>query len=225
MEGAIRLMVYDKTHLYREGLRLLLQSEKDFHIVLDTADPVLAASSVQQDHIDLCVISLDLSDSDLDSYGSLIWELGLKTKVLILSNSFREDVMLGAACAGVKGYLSGNISAHDVVRAVREISGGGMWFQARGVENGVEPPDKPTTAQLNGSHNLTLQEMRILDMIRQKLRNKEIATRLNISEKTVKCHINRIFKKLKVHKRIEVIDHFSGLFSIQLLFLVFDLLI
>ncbi len=203
-------MVYEKTPLYREGLRLLLQSEKDFEVVLDTADPAQAVSYVLQDHIDLCVVSLDLSQSDLDSYGSFIWELGLKTKVLILSNLFREEVMLGAACAGVKGYLCGNISAHDVVRAIREISDGGMCFQVLSANGRSGGNGQALTWLSHPPEELTLQELRVLEMIRQRLRNKEIATRLNISEKTVKCHVNRIFKKLKITKRIQAMDYSSS---------------
>jgi DNA-binding NarL/FixJ family response regulator len=206
MEAAIRLLVYEKNPLYREGLRLLLQNEKDFEVVLDTSDAAHALAYVLQDHIDLSVVSLDFSQSDLDSYGSFVWELGLKTKVLILSNLFREEVMLGAACAGVKGYLCGNISAHDVVRAIREISDGGMCFQALNTNDRSE--NGPASTWLtHPPGELTPQEFRVFELIRQRLRNKEIAARLNISEKTVKCHVNRIFKKLKITKRIQAMDY------------------
>ena len=155
MEGTIRLMIYEKSPLYREALRLLLQREKDFEVVTDTADSSEAMVYVVQDHIDLCVVSLDLLHSNLDQYGSFIRELGLKTKVLILSNLLREDLMLRAMQAGIKGYLSRDIPAEDLVRAIREISSGGMLFQARSLDERSEARDGHPLSHRYLSQNLT----------------------------------------------------------------------
>ncbi len=54
---------------------------------------------------------------------------------------------------------------------------------------------------------LSAQEIRVLDLIRHRLRNKEIGGRLNISEATVKCHVNRIFKKLNIKSRVDLMEH------------------
>lgn len=56
-------------------------------------------------------------------------------------------------------------------------------------------------------NGLTAQEIRIHEMVRQGLRNKEIAEKLHLSEKTVKCHVHNIFNKLKVTKRTQLMDH------------------
>jgi two-component system nitrate/nitrite response regulator NarP len=218
MEGTIRLMIYEKSPLYRGGLRLLLQREKDFEVVMDTGDSAQAVAYVLQDHIDLCLANLDLLHSNWDQYGSFLWELGLKTQVLILSNSLREDLMLRAMQAGMKGYLSMDIPAEDLVRAIREISCGGIFFQARSADGRFGQVQRQPTLQYDPSYNLTAQEIRVLEMIRQRLRNKEIANRLNISEKTVKCHVNKIFKKLKISKRLQAMDHPFSLISSHLFF-------
>ena len=206
MEGSTRLVVYEKSHLYREGLCLLLRREKDFEVVVDTADIPCAISYVLQDQIDLCLASVDLLHSNWDQYNFFISELGLKTKVLILSNSPREDLILQAMHAGTKGYLFWDIASDDLVRAIREISAGGMWFQARGTGGQPWRGDGQPPLGHYGYQDLTAQEVRVLEMVRQGFRNKEVGARLNISEKTVKCHVHKIFKKLNITKRIQIMN-------------------
>ncbi len=203
----IRLLVYESSRLYREGLRLLLEKEHDAGLIRDTGDMAETMQQVKDDPPDLCVVSLDLLHYPWNFYNSFIWELGRQTKVLILSNSLCENLMFQVVSSGIKGYLSRDIPSSDLVRAVREIAAGGIWFQAQNL-NG-RPVGRPSRLPLqpNPVHNLTAQEIRVLEMMRQRLRNKEIATRLNISEQTVKCHVHRIFRKLKITRRGQVSDY------------------
>jgi DNA-binding NarL/FixJ family response regulator len=126
--------------------------------------------------------------------------------------------MLKAMHTGAKGYLFRDIPVGDLVRAIREISAGGMLFQAKSADGRSGEEDGQPTPQHYWSQHLTAQEMRVLEMVRQRLRNKEIATHLNISEKTVKCHVHKIFKKLKITKRVQIMDYSRSLLSSHFFF-------
>lgn len=112
--------------------------------------------------------------------------------------------------AGLHGYLALPEEMHLLLKATKEIISGGLWFE-RSILNiailGVN--SRRDTAMLTPSQSveamLTRQEVVVADCVCQGLSNGKIAIKLSISEKTVKLHLTRVYQKLKVSNRVQLV--------------------
>ena len=122
-----------------------------------------------------------------------------------------EEQFLEAVRSGVSGYLLNDASANDVLSAVRAV--------AR--REAVCPPrlclalfrfvaqgaiETPTQIRRGSTHVLTILQQQVISLVAKGLRNKEIASQLNLSEFTIRNHIHRIMKQLKVGSRYEMVN-------------------
>lgn len=105
---------------------------------------------------------------------------------------------------GVKGFLCAGDSLETLVRAVKSCYSGEIWASRRSTSMVIENlENKGITIGKDKVGGLTNQERRVLLLLTSGFKNAEIAEKLYISEKTVKTHINRIFKKIKVSSRLQ----------------------
>lgn len=199
----IRLAIYEKSPLYREGLSLLLQRKNFIRVSLETGFPSEIIEAVEKEKVDFCLFSIYLDDNHWIELWPLVNQIGSRIPVMILNNSLRENLILQAMNEGIQGYFSGDLTGEDVTQAIQEISNGSIMYQSKptgcSLKNG-----KPPQISSNLYGLLTAQERRISELMVLGLRNKEIGNRLTITEKTVKCHVNRIFKKLNIKRRGEL---------------------
>ncbi|NOR54234.1 MAG: response regulator, partial [Candidatus Aminicenantes bacterium] len=136
-------------------------------------------------------------------------EKSSNTKALMLSAAMDEAVIFKALKAGAKGYLSKDISSSDLIKAIQTVHQGELWIErklmARFFE-GETTADSGEEARAGTLKEvLTLREKEILSILTKGHTNKEIAQTLFISEKTVKSHLNNIFRKLNVTRRLQAI--------------------
>jgi DNA-binding NarL/FixJ family response regulator len=102
--------------------------------------------------------------------------------------------------AGAKGYLAKTAKTSDLVSAIKVVNSGGVWAEQRMMAKAL---DKSPT--------VTKRELDIIRLVSEGLRNKEIADKLGISEKTVKAHMHSVFKKLHVEHRLQVALYSLGI--------------
>jgi DNA-binding NarL/FixJ family response regulator len=120
-----------------------------------------------------------------------------------------EEVIIEAIKAGAKGYLSKNSSISRLFNAIKAVHNGELWIERQLIAKYFNG-DITADSCLAGSPEkieqvLTPREQEILRILTQGATNKEIAEQLFICEKTVKSHLNSIFKKLNVRRRLEAI--------------------
>jgi len=120
-----------------------------------------------------------------------------------------EAMILKALKAGAKGYLSKDVGISDLIKAIQAVHQGELWVErklmARFFEGEAIADPKGEDRSGKTKEGLTPREQEVLRFLTKGTTNKEIAKALFISEKTVKSHLNSIFRKLKVSRRLQAI--------------------
>ncbi|MCK5721119.1 MAG: response regulator transcription factor, partial [Gammaproteobacteria bacterium] len=131
------------------------------------------------------------------------------TKALMLTASKDETKILKSLKAGAKGYLSKNTTISGLIKAIKVVNKGQLWVErelvARYFNGDITADMGREGRQEKMKEVLTLREQDVLRLLLKGSTNKEIANDLFISEKTVKSHLNKIFKKLNVSRRLDAI--------------------
>lgn len=205
----IRVVIADDHRLFQEGLRLLLGREKGIHVVGEAVhglQTIEVISKIQPD-----VVLLDITMPGMDGINVIgpIKQKSPATKVLILTATRDEALIFKAVTAGAKGYLSKAASVSDLLKAIQAVQRGELWIERKlmarfvGGESFAALQGEDGQGRAHGA--LTAREREILRLLASGGTNKDIAQALVIGEKTVKTHLNNIFRKLKVSRRLQAI--------------------
>jgi DNA-binding NarL/FixJ family response regulator len=129
------------------------------------------------------------------------------TRILILASRSSDETVQRVLRAGASGLVGKQLEFAVLVRAIRAVSAGEVWANRRATSLALEMLTAPSSRV--SKSELTRREQEIADACSQGLRNKEIASRLSISTKTVKGHLNNIFRKLQVDNRFALGLHIT----------------
>lgn len=206
----ISVLIVDDQTLFREGLRMLLVQEPTISMV-GTADSNQAAGMIGALQPDVLLLAVNTPElSALDAL-PLIRKKSPRTRVLILSGFADHELMAGALQLGAKGYVSKTLCPDELIKAIRAIHGGENWAErkviARVLESLCQKTQEAYRSLSETQEALTDREQDVVKWVTQGMTNKEIAARLNISDKTVKTHLSNIFSKLKVSRRLQLALH------------------
>ena len=201
----ISLMVVSSSSLFREGIRKILEPEKDIEIIAEASTQLEIIQLVEQKKPDILFIDAAIPDLDIVKTLELIKEKSAETRVLLLLHKVDEEVIINAVSLGVRGYLTDLSKTEQLIQAIRTISKDEIWAQRRIVTKALarilySEEGKPRPLQLN----LTKREEQIVNLVMQGYSNKRIANKLSLSEKTVKNHLGVIFKKLGISSRLQL---------------------
>jgi two-component system nitrate/nitrite response regulator NarL len=203
----ISVIIADDHTLSREGLQLLLAQEPAISVV-GAADSNQAISMAEALQPDIVLLAVNIQELSALNALSLIRKKSPRTDVLVLSGCPDDELMNAALQLGAKGYVSKMLSHKDLVKAIQVVHAGEIWA-GRKVLAGVLESLRHKTHEMNRSFSetqeaLTDREQEIVGWVIQGMTNKEIAARLEISDKTVKAHLSNIFSKLKINRRLEL---------------------
>ena len=201
MAEPIRVLVVDDHAVVREGLRSFLELQHGIDVAGEAADGEAALSEAERLSPD--VVLIDLVMPRLDGVTALrrLRERLPRTRVIVLTSFLDDDKLLPALRAGAAGYLLKNAPPQEVARAVRVAHEGGAVIdpvvaarlvEALGADGASDPIDR-----------LTPREREVLVLLGRGFPNKQIASKLRVSEKTVKTHVGRVLAKLGVTDRTQ----------------------
>jgi DNA-binding NarL/FixJ family response regulator len=182
--------------VFREGLRTILESERDLHLVAQatTAEESLDAYRRHRPHVTLMDLRLPGSDG-ITAIAAIRREFP-QARLLCLTTSDGDGEIHRALRSGAAGYVLKSAPRHELIAAIRRVHAGGRYL----------PLDVAARlAERLGESDLTPRELEVLALIRDGHRNKQIAARLAISETTVNFHIKNLAQKLGANDRTHAV--------------------
>jgi DNA-binding NarL/FixJ family response regulator len=207
----IRVVVADDQTAVREGLVLLLGLLDDVDIVGSASDGEEAVSLVEAHPVDVVLMDLRMPRCDGVTATRRIRSEHPQTQVVVLTTYAEDADILAALSAGALGYLTKDAGRAQIAQAVRAAAGSQavldpMVQQRLLAAASAAALSAPGTddASTNG---LTPREVEVLRLIANGLSNREIASRLFLTEATVKSHINRLFAKTGVRDRAQAVQY------------------
>ncbi|HEV7235851.1 MAG TPA: LuxR C-terminal-related transcriptional regulator [Ktedonobacteraceae bacterium] len=201
----IRILVVDNLAVSRAGLRRLLESYADLQVVGEAADGVQAVSETLELGPQVVLMDALLPNGQSMEALKQIKQLNLNARVLLLAAQYREEFLYETLQAGADGYVLKDIAPDELSEAVRVVARGEMLVQPQLASRLLTRFGR----QGRGTfpyETLTAREQDVLQLLARGLRNKEIAARLYVSERTVNFHLANIYQKLNVSGRTEALS-------------------
>ncbi len=198
----INVMIADDHSMVREGIKALLELDGDIKVIEEAVDGNDCLDKLKKVKPD--VLLLDINMPNLNGIDVLknIRSHKMNVKVLVLTVHNEVEYLMKAIDIGVEGYILKDSESSELKNAIYEICKGESYIQpnlipllnAKKIEKS-EDSDK--------IHELTKRELEVLTLLAVGMYNKEIAEKLDISERTVKNHISNLFKKIGVTDRTQ----------------------
>ncbi len=206
----IRIFLIDDHEMVRKGLRSLLETEQDLVIVGEAGSVNDGIGGIKRLHPHVVLLDIKLPDaSGLEACQWLVTAMP-QVRILILT-SYAEDVTVAAAIrTGVHGYVLKDVRTADLIRAIRIIAQGNSYLDPRITQQAlhcIRINSRPGTHS-QGMDQLSPRERLIIPLLAEGKTNKEIGSRLRLSEKTIKNYIANIFDKLHMKRRTEAVAWF-----------------
>ncbi|MFP5070765.1 LuxR C-terminal-related transcriptional regulator [Pseudonocardia nantongensis] len=206
-----RVLVVDSEPVVRHGLRALLTAEPDLAPAGEASSPRDALMAAERARPDAIVVDIEFGRDErpgLDLVRALL-ERCRGAKILVLTGCRDRDSMMRTVRLGVHGYLRKGADTAEIVRALRTVlRGEGVFDPGTGAAGPLQvlrdPDPEPSTDRCKTSL-LTDRENQVLRLLAVGMSNREIGTRLRISEATVKFHVRNLRDKLEVRRRTEIV--------------------
>jgi len=201
----IDILVVDDHPIVREGMVAILESQADFNVIAEAGNGAEALELYKRHSPNVVMMDLQMPNTDGVAGIQGIRAYDPEAKIVVLTAYDTDERILQAVQAGARGYLLKGAPREDIFRAVRVVNLGGSLLEPAvagkllshvgGIMRGENKEDE-----------LTSRELDVLRLMSKGLRNKEIATELFITERTVKFHANSIYQKLDVNGRTEAVS-------------------
>lgn len=212
----VRILVVDSLAVTRAGLRRLLERYSDLLVIGEAADGVQAVSETAELGPQVVIMDAGLPGGQSLEALRQIKLLNAETRVLLLSTLEREEYLYETLRAGADGYVLKDIQPDELAQAVRSVARGDVLVQPQIASRLISRFGRQGQGrQINTLESLTARELEVLRLLARGLRNKEIAARLFVSERTVNFHLANIYQKLNVSGRTEALSkaHEQGLLT------------
>jgi len=189
-------MLVDDHALLRTGVANIINQEPDLEVIAEAGDGVEALEVWERHRPDVMLLDLRMPRMEGVEVVRRIRERDPRALVIVLTTYDTDDEIERALKAGAKAYVLKDISADDLVSSIRTVLAGKTY---------IAPAAAAKLAEGVTRVQLTPREMATLRLMADGKANKEIASALDISERTVKTHLGHLFDKLGVTSRTEAI--------------------
>ncbi len=206
----IRIVLVDAETLFREGLRLIIESQPGMVVIGEAGALAQAIEIATRTQPDIILLELNLGNTGTALIPQLI-DAAKNTRLVLVTHIQDPHIHLQAIQLGVVGVVSKTESALVLRKAIEKIYAGQVWIDHATTAHVIAQISNP---HLNHSRQdqdtvkillLSPRERDVIRLLGQGLKNKEIATSLAISETTVRHHLTSIFSKLELTDRLELI--------------------
>jgi NarL family two-component system response regulator LiaR len=197
----IRVMLVDDHAMVRKGLATFLKVFDELKLVGEAENGEAAIKLCGEIMPDVVLMDMVMPEMDGAAATRVIRQKYPQVQVIALT-SFKEGELIKTALeAGAIAYLLKDVSADDLVRAIRAAHAGRATLSPEAAQSLVETANQPPTPGLD----LTEREREVLALMVEGLNNTQIAGRLTVSPSTIKSHVSRVLSKLGVASRTEAV--------------------
>lgn len=198
----INIMIADDHSMIRQGLKQLLELEGEFQVVEEASDGVDCLEKLKNITPDILLLDINMPRMNGLEVLTKLKEENNALKVLVLTVHNEVEYLLKVINIGVDGYLLKDAEFSELKKAIYCILDGEDYIQPNLIPllNAKIVERNSDTAMVE---SLTKRELEVLKLVACGMYNKEIAQKLNISERTVKNHVSSIFKKIEVMDRTQ----------------------
>jgi DNA-binding NarL/FixJ family response regulator len=201
----IRVLIADDHGIVRSGLKMLIDRQSDMKVIAEADDGVAALEGTQAHRPDVAILDVSMPRMTGLQAARAIRSHAPDTRVLLLSMHDDERYFLEGLEAGAAGYVLKRAADTDLIDALRTVARGHTFLSddaqkglmAEWLEGGRAEPDGP----------LTPRELEIVKLIAEAYTNRQIASTLKLSEKTVESHRANVFSKLGMRDRVELVRY------------------
>ncbi len=206
----IRVLVADSSRIHTQLLADTLKRDSDFEVVPYHSDSGLLASAAASLDVDVLVVSANLDGQASLGFKALhqLQAISPKVRAIVLMQTLSDELILTAFRAGARGIIGRSQPMEELRKCIHCVQQGQIWANTREMSLAVEAlANAPTIRAVSaaGLDLLSKRELQVVHLLVQGLSNSEIARQLELSQHTVKNHLFRIFDKLGVSSRIEVV--------------------
>ncbi len=218
MSSSIRVIIADDEAIVRDGLRAIVEHERDLEVVGEAADGAQAVAAARELEPDVALLDIQMPNLDGVEATRRLLALPRPPRVLILTTFDRNEYVYEAMRACASGFLLKDVRRGQLTDAIRTVVDGEMLvaptITRRLIEEFCRRPSSPGTTPRTLT-DLTARELEVLELVARGLSNTEIAATLVVAETTVKTHVAHILSKLDLRDRAQavVIAYETGLVS------------
>ena len=207
---SIRVLIADDHHVVRRGLVFFLRTQKDLEVIGEAANGKEAVEQAQLLKPDIILMDLVMPEMDGIQATKIIKEKHPEIKIMMLTSFSDQDHVIPALQAGASGFQLKDIQPDELVTSIKKIIGGENQLHPKATSHLLANLSNKSKQEKNLLEDLTKRELDVLKEIAQGKSNKEIASTLFITEKTVKTHVSNLLAKLELADRTQ-----AALFAVK----------
>jgi DNA-binding NarL/FixJ family response regulator len=205
---SVRVLIADDQALVRGGFRMILDARDELEVVGEASDGGEAAELVGRLEPDVVLMDVRMPDVDGIEATRRIVASGSRARVIMLTTYDLDEYVFAALRAGASGFLLKDVRPPELVEAVRVVARGDALLAPTVTRRLLdrfagELPD--TGGRRWGLDELTEREVEVLRLVALALSNAEIASRLVLTEATVKTHVSSVLRKLELRDRVQAV--------------------
>jgi DNA-binding NarL/FixJ family response regulator len=200
----LRLLIADDQPLMRAGFRAVLEATGDMEVVAEAGDGLEAIDAARRERPD--VILMDIRMPNLDGIEAIKRLPG--HRVLVLTTFGLDEYIVEALRAGASGFITKDVPADELVRAVRVVAAGDALLTPAVTRQLLDRVARRLPAPVGSSVDLgelTEREREVLELLARGMSNAEIAGALVVGDATVKTHVSNVLMKLGLRDRVQAV--------------------
>ncbi len=203
----VKTIVACRYPLVQEGLSKILEEDKAIKVVSGVSNLIDLIGSCKQFDFDILLLGVELKGLNLTKILGLVKKNKSAKVILLIDRDYSENLLINSIRSGVRGYVLKDVDSSHLIKSVKAVFDGELWAERKLMGKVVDGSSYPTKKlEVKGQiYDLTETEIKIIKLVLTGMTNREIADELYISEKTVKFHLYKIFKKLTVKNRAGLI--------------------
>jgi len=214
----IRVLAADSTRMNSQLLTTALERDKRFQVLESAPDARGIVASVAKEKPSVVIISCEIDGNPRKGFevAREVHALRSETRIVMLLDSSERSLVVEAFRAGARGVFSRSESLKALAKCIACVSQGQVWANSKELKYLLEALGEALPLRVidaRGTELLSRREQEVVRCVAEGLSNREIAQRLGLTEHTVKNYLFRIFDKLGVSKRVEVVLYAYSLSS------------